>query len=124
MQTLKIIRLTSGEDIIGKIEFMKDGSLTIDSPMVFMLKDNGKTFNLMMQHWLPVNLIENNIAIISPLNIITVCEPNESFSEFYENMVEKHNSEVDSEDGEMTESAAAAILEAMDEIRKDNRVIH
>lgn len=124
---IKVIRLTSGEDIIGKMEFYDDeGFINIFDPMVFMLKDTGKSMNLLMQHWLPVSLLSENMATISSVNVLTVCDPNENFSEYYSNTVDKMNSVLQSRDelDEVSEEQANQILEAMEEIRKDNRLIH
>jgi hypothetical protein len=121
---IKVVRLTSGEDIIGKIEFLDNGFIEIYDPMVFMVKDTGKTMNLLMQHWLPVNLLSKNEAVIAPINVVTVCEPNEQFSEYYSNTVDKYNSVVSSSDKEPTEEELAQIMEAMNQVGKETRIIH
>ena len=60
---VKIVRLTSGEDLIcGLIE--ADGTFYLKAPMVFILKDTGKTFALMLQNWLPVQIMKMNEAVL------------------------------------------------------------
>ena len=56
---IKIVRLTSGEDIVcGLIE--SDGTYYLKNPMVFLLKDTGKQFVLMLQNWLPMQVMKMN----------------------------------------------------------------
>ena len=126
MEDIKILRLSCGEDIIGRVKFLDNGSLKIFDPMVFMLKDMGRSTNLLMQHWLPVNFLAKNEALLTPISIITICEPNEQFSEYYTNTIDKINSVAEpSEDNEsLTEQEEIAILEALEEIRKESRIIH
>ena len=121
---VKVIRLSSGEDIISKVQFLDNGAIHLDDPMVFMVKDTGRSMNLLMQHWLPVNMLESNEAHILAKDIITVCNPSKQFSEYYSNTVDKYNSVVDSVDDETTEEEEIKILEAMEEIRKESRIIH
>jgi len=90
---VKIVRLTSGEDLIcGLIE--ADGTFYLKAPMVFILKDTGKTFALMLQNWLPVQIMKMNEAILKAKDILLVSEPEENFTEYYLNQVQEMEDEI------------------------------
>ena len=81
---IKIVRLTSGEDIVcGLIE--SDGTYYLKNPMVFILKDTGKQFVLMLQNWLPMQVMKMNEAIIKAKDVLAVLEPDENFTEYFLN---------------------------------------
>ena len=81
---IKIVRLTSGEDIVcGLIE--SDGTYYLKNPMVFLLKDTGKQFVLMLQNWLPMQVLKMNEAMIKSKDVIAVLEPDENFKEYFLN---------------------------------------
>jgi hypothetical protein len=90
---VKIVRLTSGEDLIcGLIE--ADGTFYLKSPMVFILKDTGKTFALLLQNWLPVQIMKMNEAVLKAKDILLVSEPEENFTEYYLNQVQEMEEEI------------------------------
>ena len=90
---VKIVRLTSGEDLIcGLIE--ADGTFYLKAPMVFILKDTGKTFALMLQNWLPVQIMKMNEAVLKAKDILLVSEPDENFTEYYLNQVQEMEEEI------------------------------
>jgi hypothetical protein len=81
---IKIIRLTTGEDIIcGLIE--ADGTYYLKNPMVFLLKDTGKQFALLLQNWLPMQVTKTNEASIKAKDVLMVLEPDENFTEYFLN---------------------------------------
>ena len=81
---IKIVRFTSGEDIVcGLIE--SDGTYYLKNPMVFLLKDTGKQFVLMLQNWLPMQVMKMNEAMIKSKDVIAVLEPDENFKEYFLN---------------------------------------
>jgi hypothetical protein len=90
---VKIIRLITGEDIVGNCLFDDEGeTLVVDSPMKVMVQrsvDYGKAV-LVMMPWLPLEIIEENIVTINYDDIITTIIPKESFIEFYANTLEKY----------------------------------
>jgi translation elongation factor EF-G len=93
IKDVKIIRLTSGEDLIsGLLE--ADGTYYLKSPMIFILKDTGRTFALMLQNWLPVQIMKMNEAVLKSKDILLVSEPEENFAEYYLNQVEEMEEEI------------------------------
>jgi hypothetical protein len=53
--------------------------------MVFLLKDTGKQFVLMLQNWLPMQVMKMNEAIIKEKDVIAVLQPDENFIEYFLN---------------------------------------
>jgi len=90
---VKIVRLTSGEDLIcGLIE--ADGTYYLKSPMIFILKDTGRTFALMLQNWLPVQIMKMNESVLKSKDVLFVAEPEENFAEYYLNQVQEMEEEI------------------------------
>jgi hypothetical protein len=84
--SIKIVRLQSGEDIIADyIEKNDDSTVVLDKPMHIIFKrlpPSGRTV-LMLMPWLPIEIIKENIAIIYMSNILTTIEPNEDLIKHY-----------------------------------------
>jgi hypothetical protein len=134
---VKIIRLNTGEDIIGTCLFDDDGNnLLIDSPMkvyVTRATELGKTMLIMMP-WLPLEIVEDNMASISYDDVITMVNPKSHFIEYYfetvnhyEALVEKTSQEEQFEsqfedDDEMDEDTMEQMLEIIKE--RKNKSIH
>jgi CBS domain-containing protein len=89
MNTIKIVRLKNGEDIIGKFAENLDGDMNIYCPMAVNVVPNGREQGLVMSHWLPVQLIKKNEITLHPRDVLTVFEPNAEFEEYYVNTVKK-----------------------------------
>lgn len=87
---IEILRLKNGEDIIGEV-YRDTGDYEILEPMSVGLETRGKETGLVMQHWLPVQLIEGNRTIIKKEDVLTTFSPNSEFKEYYQNTVKKLN---------------------------------
>ena len=93
VKDVKIVRLTSGEDLIaGLIE--ADGTFYLKSPMVFILKDTGRTFALLLQNWLPVQIMKMNESVLKSKDVLFVAEPEENFSQYYLDQVQEMEEEI------------------------------
>ena len=86
---VKILRLVTGEDIICNYYKVSNESYVVADPMLLIVKFKGKNSNVIMEHWLPVEVIKSNEVLINPRDVITFIEPKESLSEYYTNLVEK-----------------------------------
>lgn len=84
----KIIRMTTGEDIICTIDESDDGKLTIHNPMHVICRGvpTGQRV-MMMMPWLPYELVETNSVMIYADDIITIMRPRKEIIEYYENMI-------------------------------------
>jgi hypothetical protein len=85
----KIIRLQSGEDIIADVEQGED-HIIVKNPMAVIFKrlPTGKAL-MMMIPWIPLEIVEHNIASIHNEDILTVFEPNQSLITYYTNTIEQ-----------------------------------
>ena len=88
MDKIKIVRLQSGEDIIAKYFEMENGEIVLYDPMniIFKRLDSGKSY-MMMSPWLPIEVIEDNKAIIFAGDIVTLMQPKKSISTYYRRIV-------------------------------------
>jgi hypothetical protein len=89
MDNIKIIRMQSGEDIIASMkEDKEEGIVTLNNPMTVLFKRQitGKSV-MMMVPWLPVEIIQNNIAAVYSTDVLTVFEPKESLVNYYNKAV-------------------------------------
>jgi hypothetical protein len=84
MQT-KIIKLQNGTDLIANVTSIGD-VYVLEEPMEFGIESRG---NLIMSHYLPVQLIKKNQIEIKEKDVMSLLQPDESFEEYYCNTVEK-----------------------------------
>lgn len=90
MDSIKIIRLNYGDDIIGNIENLGD-ALVVEYPMSIRL-DVKKETNipyLIMKPWLPIDLIKDEHVTFGLSDILSIFEPKEEIKEFYMTTQEK-----------------------------------
>jgi len=89
MDNIKIIRMQSGEDIIASmIEDKEEGIVTLNNPMTVLFKRQitGKSV-MMMVPWLPVEIIQYNMATVYSQDVLTVFQPKESLVNYYNKAV-------------------------------------
>ena len=107
---IKIIRLHGGEDIIANFVESDDKETAIlHNPMQVIFKripTTGQTV-MMMMPWLPIEIIENNHAVLYTSDILTIIDPKASAIKHYGDVVmesQKRMEEIDfiseSEDGD------------------------
>ena len=85
----KILRLITGEDIICGLHKISTETYAVIDPMVLIVKYKGKDSSVIMEHWLPIEVIKSNEVLINPRDVITVFDPNEGLAEYYLNLVYK-----------------------------------
>jgi SAM-dependent MidA family methyltransferase len=124
MNTIKIVRLKNGEDIIGSLCNKSDGDIDITEPMCVSVVEQGNHQGLVMSHWLPVQLIKKNEITINSRDVLTVFEPNEEFCEYYENTVEKLHAVLKAKEltDAMTDEEIEEVMESL--IEAKGQVIH
>jgi len=123
MNDIRIVRLKSGEDIIGSI-CTKDEFIEMAEPMTVDIVHNRGENGLVMSHWLPVQLIKKNEIILNKNDILTTFEPNDEFCEYYSNTVRKIASLLKAKEiaDKLTEEEAEGIMEALEQ--GDGETIH
>ena len=95
--TIKILRLKSGDDIICEVDSNPD-VYYVNSPMVVWMENNGKVPKLCMDHWLPVQVIDDNSVVLRTEDVLTEFYPNEQLTEYYINTIKEFNSVLDAKE--------------------------
>jgi hypothetical protein len=87
---IKIVRLVTGEDVLADfIEDSSDGTALLSNPMRLVFKRMPTGQNAMhISPWLPIELIEENIAQIHCADILTVVNPKEELVDHYNTIVD------------------------------------
>lgn len=91
--TIKILRLKDGEDIIASYHLdEKTNIVVLNNPMSLFFKrvSMGRSV-VVMNPWLPLELVEENTARILINEIMTVFEPKKSLIEYYLISVKESN---------------------------------
>ena len=86
---VKILIMVNGEDIICNYYKVSTDSYVITDPMMLIIKFKGRNSSVVMEHWLPVEVIKNNEVLINPRDVITMFDPKDSLAEYYTNLVDK-----------------------------------
>lgn len=126
MDNIKIVRLQSGEDVIANYADDEEGSITLTNPMSLMFKrmPTGRAV-MMMSPWLPLELVEDNVACIYAQDILSVFQPKQSIIDYYNTTVteveeDRQNEEMnelhDLEEDDL-EMSAEEEQEAMEELK-------
>ena len=99
---IKIVRLQSGEDIIALFsENKKTKKVTLENPMhVIFKRFNSKSGPMMyMVPWLPVEMVDVDMATFDSSNVLVTLEPKKDMSEYYQDLVTQSQEKIkDTED--------------------------
>ena len=123
---IRIVRLNNGEDIVGNIISKESGGYTVQEPMSVNIDFRGREAGLVMNHWLPVQIVKKNETELEEKDILCMFEPADDFCEYYVNTVEKikdllkAKNIVDNLDDEEIDN----IMEAFEELNKDGNTLH
>lgn len=122
---IKIIRLKSGEDIIGTCNFFSKEEMDIHEPMTVDVETKGTyAGQLIMANWLPINLIKDNKTTLRMEDVLITMEPEEDFIEYYQNTVTKLKEVLKAKRDvkDMSDEQITEILNAMED--PESRVLH
>jgi len=128
MNNVKLIRLHNGDDIIATYE-IKEDTVIVSEPMLVQMHLQGNHMGLVLQHWLPIQIIKNNQTTISSKDILCFIDANDELVEYYINSVEKIKSlfsareALDNQEMEDIEDEMESISLAMEELIEDNNVV-
>lgn len=91
MNNVKIVRMITGEDVICNL--IEDGTGThFMEPLEISIKHSKKGEpTIILNNWIPIELIRDNLTRVNPRNIIAVFDVNDTISEYYVNTMEKIN---------------------------------
>jgi len=85
----QIIKLQNGEDLIANVDVSITGtSYILEEPMKFFV-DYRNNNALVMQHYLPVQLVKDNKVAIKDKDILTMLDPDDEFVEYYYHTINK-----------------------------------
>ena len=131
MDNIKIVRLQSGEDVIANYNDDQEGSITLINPMALIFKrmPTGRAV-MMMSPWLPLELVEENIACIYAQDILSVFQPKQSIIDYYNTTVteveeDRQNEEMNElhdigeDDLEMSAEEEQEAIEELKQLRED-----
>lgn len=126
MNTIKIVRLKSGEDIIGNVTANGIQYYDIDEPMAFEVDYRGNHSGLVMRHWLPVQLLKKNQIQLNAHDVLCVLEPDDEFSEYYLSTVEKVNRLLEAKASvkDMTDEEIQEIVDEFNTMNQGNDTLH
>ncbi len=123
---IKIVRLQTGEDIIGNITELDLGCLNVSEPMSVEIDYRKNSPGLIMHHWLPVQLIKKNEIQISNKDVLCLLEPNDEFTEYYLSTVEKIKELLDAKNlvDSLDDEEIDNIMEAFEEMKQYGDTLH
>ena len=125
MDNVKIVRLKNGEDIIGQLT-ANGSSYDVSEPMSFNLDFRGKQTGLVMNHWLPIQLIKKNEISLEKQDILCVIEPADDFCEYYVNTIKKIQDLLKAKKivQDMTDEEINEALEQFEELNYNGNLLH
>lgn len=89
MSDVKIVRLTTGEDVISFVVELTNNDIILGYnliyPMYFVISEN----KLGLDHYLPVRVLDKNQIIIRPKDVFGIMEPTLDFANYYSDVVDK-----------------------------------
>lgn len=91
IEEIKVLRLKTGDDVIGYVSDIDDNRIHIRSPMLIDIMTDYKSAkqSFVIQSWLPHQLIKTNETTLWSIDILTILEPTETFIDYYTDMVTK-----------------------------------
>ena len=124
--SVKILRLQDGLDIICEHKNVS-GINFIKNPMVVFLDYESEQPDLVMQHWIPYELVKNNETTISDNDILCAFEPNDTLEEYYTSNVaifnksnQKRNYMEEHKD-DMEQTSIDEVMDEFDNIKPDTK---
>lgn len=126
MESINILRLKTGEDIVCYMEHYGADEYYVRDPMSFQIQINRQNakVSIIMDHWLPVYVLKDNETIIKSSDVIAILEATPEFNRYYEtsvqvfyearNLKEKTDDTSSSKDEDLTEDDKNLLLELID----------
>jgi hypothetical protein len=117
-------------DVICDYEDLGSQKILLTNPMSFEVHNKGNVKHILMDHFLPAELLERNEVVISPNEIMFTLSPNEEFTEYYENSVENlkrldAESEFEQEvQNDLQDRIKSILVQAFNEMEPEEKTIH
>lgn len=119
MDEIKILRLKTGEDIIGFVKEDSYGTCFVIDAMIIDLREDLKSQQqiLTLSNWAPSSIIKVNESKIFENDILTKFTPTDEFSDYYigtlKNLLEMKKQKEAADN--MTDEEIMTMIEALDE---------
>lgn len=125
----KILRLHSGEDLVCGIMVDQNGNYIVDNPLHLMFKRTSVGTVMILLPWLPMEVIEENVAIINPKDVLTILDPKTKLIDYYNNSLEALKSKLEELENtpieiQPEEEQEEDVSEALQEPDKSQRTLH
>lgn len=124
---IKIIRLTTGEDIIADCLIDTDSNIVlVNKPRLIMLESTGKKEQtmLLMTNWLPIDIIAEDFAEIKLSNVVTIMQPKSMIIEYYSNLFSESDLNFEETEAESEEDEDLELFESMTGLTNQKLTIH
>lgn len=121
MEDIKIVRLKSGEDIVGYINEDNE-KITISYPMVIDLIKTGGVQSFTIQSWMPHQLFKLNEASIWLNDVLMISEVADEFVEYYLQMVDRLTKYIAAEEIISHLQEEEMIMSALEE--RESNILH
>lgn len=109
---ISIIRFKDGLDVICSTEQINSFQVKIFDPMIFEIRGS----QLMLQNWLPVDIMKENCVSININDILCEFAPNDEFKEYYIHTLTKLNEVLKSRDSNKEEDIIN-LMESLNEMK-------
>lgn len=85
MEEIKILRLKTGEDVVGYVSDIDDMKVNIRTPMLIDIKSDGVSSKSMfiIRSWVPFQLINGYEVSLWNNDVMFTMEPNNEFIDYY-----------------------------------------
>lgn len=89
VEEIKLVRMKSGDDVIGYVSDINDSKINIRYPMLVGIQIQGEHDAYTLQSWLPHQLFKTNEVNLWTNDILFICDPSDMFIEYFNQMVIK-----------------------------------
>ena len=87
IEEIRIVRMKTGEDVIGFVSDIDDSKIHVKYPMVVDIEEQSGHQAYVLHSWLPFQLYKHNEASLWSNDVLFISEPSDSFIEYYNKMV-------------------------------------
>ena len=122
MEEIRIIRLKSGDDVIGVVSDIDENKINVRYPMVVDIMDSGTHQSYVIQSWLPHQMFQHNEVDLFNDDILFVASATDKFIEYYSQMVEKLEKYITSSEIMTHLEEEEELIEVMNE--KASNIVH
>lgn len=122
VEEIKILRMKTGEDIIGYVSEINDSKNHIKYPMMVDIETQNGHDAYVLRSWLPFQLYKTNEVSIWSNDILFITDPSETFIQYFTKMVTTLEKYITASDIMEHLDEEALLSEVIDE--KEHSVVH